>query len=62
MTRRDRTEYLLRDLEDGQPVEPETAGPWEDALTSVVVHRGSQAMPVGDALPLVLPDDAQRLG
>ena len=25
MTRRDRTEYLLRDLEDGQPVEPETA-------------------------------------
>ena len=25
MTRRDRTEYLLRDLEDGRPVEPETA-------------------------------------
>jgi len=27
----------------------------------VVVHRGSHAMPVGDALPLTLPDDAQRL-
>ena len=27
----------------------------------VVVHRGTHAMPVGDALPLTLPDDAQRL-
>jgi len=55
--------WLLRATFLGQPaVEPDTAGPWEDALTTVVVHRGSQAMPVGDALPLVLPDDAQRLG
>jgi len=55
--------WLLRATFLGQPaVEPETAGEWEDALTTVVVHRGTQAMPVGDALPLVLPDDAQRLG
>jgi Protein of unknown function (DUF3710) len=55
--------WLLRATFLGQPaVEPDTAGEWEDALATVVVHRGSQAMPVGDALPLVLPDDAQRLG
>jgi hypothetical protein len=54
--------WLLRATFLGQPaVEPETADSWEDALASVVVHRGGQAMPVGDALPLVLPDDAQRM-
>lgn len=52
--------WLLRATFLGRPaVEPETAGDWEDALASVVVHRGSHAMPVGDALPLVLPDDAR---
>src|SRR3954471_7296098 len=55
--------WLLRATFLGQPaVEPDTAGAWEDTLATVVVHRGGQAMPVGDALPLVLPDDAQRLG
>jgi hypothetical protein len=54
--------WLLRGTFLGQPaVEPESAGDWEDALASVVVHRGSYAMPAGDALPLTLPDDAQRL-
>jgi hypothetical protein len=54
--------WLLRGTFLGQPaVEPEKAQDWEDALASVVVHRGGHAMPVGDALPLVLPDDAQRL-
>ncbi|HET7068293.1 MAG TPA: DUF3710 domain-containing protein [Nocardioides sp.] len=54
--------WLLRATFLGRPaVEPESAGDWEDAVASVVVHRGSQAMPVGDALPLTLPDDAQRL-
>jgi Protein of unknown function (DUF3710) len=53
--------WLLRATFLGQPaVEPEGAGGWEDALATVVVHRGSHAMPVGDALPLVLPEDAQR--
>jgi Protein of unknown function (DUF3710) len=54
--------WLLRATFLGQPaVEPEQAQEWEDALAAVAVHRGSQAMPVGDALPMTLPDDAQRL-
>ena len=54
--------WLLRATFLGQPaVEPELTAEWEDALAAVVVHRGSHAMPVGDALPLTLPDDAQRL-
>jgi hypothetical protein len=54
--------WLLRATFLGQPaVEPEQAQEWEDALAAVAVHRGSHAMPVGDALPLTLPDDAQRL-
>jgi hypothetical protein len=54
--------WLLRATFLGQPaVEPELGAEWEEALASVVVHRGSHAMPVGDALTLTLPDDAQRL-
>jgi hypothetical protein len=54
--------WMLRATFLGQPaVEPEQAGDWEDALAAVVVHRGSHAMPSGDALALTLPDDAQRL-
>jgi Protein of unknown function (DUF3710) len=54
--------WLLRATFLGQPaVEPDGAGDWEDAVASIVVHRGTHAMPVGDALPLTLPDDAQRL-
>jgi hypothetical protein len=54
--------WLLRATFLGQPaVDPGTAQEWEDALAAVVVHRGTHAMPVGDALPLVLPGDAQRL-
>jgi Protein of unknown function (DUF3710) len=54
--------WLLRATFLGVPaVEPENAQAWEDALAAVVVHRGSHAMPAGDALPLTLPQDAQRL-
>jgi hypothetical protein len=54
--------WLLRATFLGRPaVEPDTSQGWEDSLASVVVHRGTHAMPVGDALPLVLPGDAQRL-
>jgi hypothetical protein len=54
--------WLLRATFLGQPaVQPEGAERWEDALAAVVVHRGAHAMPVGDPLPLVLPDDAQRV-
>jgi hypothetical protein len=54
--------WLLRATFLGQPaVQPDDAQRWEDALAAVVVHRGSHAMPVGDPLPLTLPDDAQRV-
>jgi hypothetical protein len=54
--------WLLRATFLGKPaVEVDGAEAWEDALGAVVVHRGTHAMPVGDALPLVLPTDAQRL-
>jgi hypothetical protein len=54
--------WLLRATFLGLPaVQPEGAERWEDALAAVVVHRGAHAMPVGDPLPLVLPDDAQRV-
>ncbi len=53
--------WLLRGTFLGRPaVEVDDAQAWEDALASVVVRRGDHAMPVGDALPLVLPPDAQR--
>ena len=53
--------WLLRGTFLGRPaVETDDAQAWEDALASVVVRRGDHAMPVGDALPLVLPPDAQR--
>jgi hypothetical protein len=53
--------WLLRATFLGRPaVEVDDAQAWEDALAGVVVHRGTHAMPVGDALPLVLPPDAQR--
>ena len=54
--------WLLRATFLGVPaVQPDDAQAWEDAVAAVVVHRGSHAMPVGDPLPLALPDDAQRV-
>ena len=54
--------WLLRATFLGQPaVQPDDAQVWEDALAAVVVQRGSHAMPVGDPLPLTLPDDVQRV-
>lgn len=53
--------WFLRATVLGRPaVEPEAAGPWEDAIRRVVVRRGSEAMPPGEALPLQLPPEAQR--
>jgi hypothetical protein len=53
--------WFLRATVLGRPaVEPETFGPWEDAIRGIVVRRGSEAMPPGEALPLQLPPDAQR--
>jgi hypothetical protein len=55
--------WMVRATFLGKPaVEPETAAVWEEALTRLAVRRGDQAMPVGDPLPVVLPDQARRIG
>jgi len=54
--------WMLRASFLGRPaVDPEAAPEWEDALAQVVVRRGEQAMPVGEPLPVKLPDDARRV-
>jgi Protein of unknown function (DUF3710) len=40
---------------------PEDAKDWEDSIRRVVVHRGAHAMPVGEALPVVMPPQARRV-
>ena len=53
--------WMLRATFLGRPaVEPENAVEWEDTLAKVVVRRGDHAMPVGDLLPLTLPENARR--
>ncbi|GAA1450025.1 DUF3710 domain-containing protein [Mycobacterium cookii] len=55
--------WMLRASFLGRPaVEPDAASEWEDALAQVVVRRGEGAMPVGEPLPVRLPDDARRVG
>ena len=55
--------WLLRASLLGRPaMEPEASEEWEDTLAQIVVRRGSVAMPVGEPLPVTLPDDARRLG
>lgn len=54
--------WLLRATLLGRPaVDEEYAQSWEDGLTDVVVRRGAGAMPVGEALPLTLPPQAQQV-
>jgi hypothetical protein len=54
--------WMLRASLLGRPaLEPEGSGDWEDALAQVVVRRGSTAMPVGEPLPVVLPEQARRV-
>jgi hypothetical protein len=38
--------------------DPERAGPLRDVLRGLVVHRGTEARPVSEALPLQLPPEA----
>lgn len=52
--------WLLRATFIGRPaVDLEHAAEWEEALTSVVVRRGTHALPVGEALPIVIPPEAR---
>jgi Protein of unknown function (DUF3710) len=53
--------WMLRGTFLGRPAtDPDNAAAWEDTLTKVVIRRGDHAMPVGDPLPVVLPDSARR--
>lgn len=52
--------WMLRATLMGRPAQdPAAAGPWEEAIEQVVIRRGAQAMPVGAALPLVMPPREQ---
>ncbi|TGN65580.1 DUF3710 domain-containing protein [Nocardioides eburneiflavus] len=54
--------WMLRASFLGRPaLDPNATSEWEDALAQVVVRRGEQAMPVGEPLPVTLPDDARRV-
>lgn len=54
--------WLLRATLIGRPAtDYEGAGAWEDTIAKVGVRRGSGAMPVGEPLPVALPDAAQRI-
>jgi hypothetical protein len=52
--------WFLRASFLGAPAMDETAAQdWLAVLDNVIVHRGKEAMPVGEALPVVLPDSAR---
>lgn len=54
--------WMVRATFLGKPaVDPDQAQQWEEALTQVVVRRGEEAMPVGDPLPITLPEEARRI-
>jgi hypothetical protein len=39
---------------------PDDAKDWEESIRKVAVHRGAQAMPVGEGLPVVMPPQARK--
>lgn len=54
------TRWLLRGALMGRAVgEPDAANRWYELFGSLVVRRGGEAMPVGEALELRLPPEAQ---
>ena len=54
--------WMLRATLLGRPaIDVDNSAAWEDTITKVAVRRGSGAMPVGDVLPVVLPDNARRV-
>lgn len=53
--------WLLRATFLGRPArDPGALAEWGSAVTSVAVRRGAQAMPVGEQLPLTLPEDIRQ--
>ena len=54
--------WMLRATLLGRPAtEPEIPAEWEETIRSVAVRRGDGAMPVGEALPVVMPPQARRV-
>lgn len=54
--------WFLRAALLGRPaIEHDAAAPWLETIQGVIVRRGSDPMPPGEALPLQLPPDAQRI-
>ena len=54
--------WMLRATFLGKPaLDAESAAPWEQTLGAIAVRRGEHAMPVGDPLPVVLPEQARRV-
>jgi hypothetical protein len=52
--------WLLRATFLGRPArDPEALNEWRSVITSVAVRRGAQAMPVGEQLPLTLPEEVK---
>ncbi|MDZ5620540.1 DUF3710 domain-containing protein [Nocardioides bizhenqiangii] len=53
--------WMLRATFLGRPArDPEALVEWSTALSGVAVRRGAQAMPVGEQLPLNLPEDVRQ--
>ncbi len=57
------TRWMLRaTLIGGAARDGENRDRWDAVISTVVVRRGEGAMPVGEPLPLSLPEGARRLG
>lgn len=54
--------WLLRATLLGRPaVDPESSAAWEETISKIAVRRGAHALPVGEALPVVMPENARRV-
>lgn len=54
--------WMLRGTFVGRPaVEPDSAQEWDDTFAAIVVHRGTEAMMAGEALPVTLPAQVRRV-
>jgi hypothetical protein len=54
--------WMLRaSLVGAGATDPDQARDWDDSIRSLTVHRGAQAMPSGEALPVVMPAQARRV-
>ena len=55
--------WMLRVTFLGRPAaEPDNALDWEKTITQLAVRRGDHAMAVGEPLPVILPENARKVG